>query len=219
MERAWGVADVTTGQKADPATTYRIGSVAKQFTAALVIKLVGAGRLSLTDSVGRHLEGLPSEWIAITVEQLLNHTSGLAGDFRQPNRLTDELRSDSLIAMAARGGLRSAPGTAYPYSNTGYMVLGVLAEKLYGNPYGVVLRDAIARPLRLASLRFCDGTASGASRPGTTGRASARWRLRSSSTRRRASASTPSARRRVTSPGGTRRCTTDACSPRLHTRQ
>lgn len=68
LERAWRIADAATGRKADPNTAYRIASVSKQFTAALVLKLVDRGRLSLTDSIGRHLKGLPPEWNGITIE-------------------------------------------------------------------------------------------------------------------------------------------------------
>ena len=155
LERAWGVADVATGRKADPGTTYRIGSVSKQFTAALVLRLVDRGVLSLTDSIGRHLKGLRPEWNAITVEQLLNHTSGLARDYLEVTRVAENLPGDSLIAMAARDTLMSKPGTVHAYSNTGYMLLGVLIEKVTGKPYGVALRDEIARPLGLTSLGWC----------------------------------------------------------------
>lgn len=160
LERAWGLADIATGQKATPATTYRIGSVAKQFTAALVLKLVDRGTLSLTDSIGRHLTGLRPEWNAITIEQLLNHTSGLPRDYMQMSRQTENLPGDSLIAMAARDTLVTNPGTAYAYSNTGYMLLGVLIAKVYGKPYGAVLHDEIARPLGLTTLGWCGDTAS-----------------------------------------------------------
>ena len=156
LERAWGVANVATGQIAEPTTTYNIGSVAKQFTAALVLKLVDRGKLSLTDSIGRHLKGLRPEWNAILIEQLLNHTSGLARDYATGSRETDNVPGDSLLAMAARDTLRSKPGTAFAYSNTAYLVLGVLIEKLHGKPYGVVLHDEIAHPLGLASLRWCE---------------------------------------------------------------
>jgi CubicO group peptidase (beta-lactamase class C family) len=159
LERAWGVANVATGQKAAPTTTYNIGSMAKQFTAALVLKLVDRGKLSLTDSVGRHLKGLRPEWNAITVEQLLNHTSGLARDFAQARSEADNVPGDALVAMAARDTLVSKPGTVYAYSNTGYMLLGVLLEKVHRKPYGVVLRDEIARPLGLASLGWCGNMA------------------------------------------------------------
>jgi CubicO group peptidase (beta-lactamase class C family) len=77
LERAWGVRNITTGQKAEPTTTYRIGSMAKQFTAALILKLVDRGKLSLTDSIGRYVKSLRPEGNAITIEQLLNHIAGL----------------------------------------------------------------------------------------------------------------------------------------------
>jgi CubicO group peptidase (beta-lactamase class C family) len=161
LERAWGVANASTGQQAAPTTTYNIGSMAKQFTAALVLKLVDRGTLSLTDSVGRYLKGLRPEWNAITIEQLLNHTSGLARDFAQVGPEADNVPGDALIAIAARDTLVSKPGTAYAYSNTGYMLLGVLIEKVYAKPYSVVLRDEIARPLGLTSLGWCEDMATG----------------------------------------------------------
>lgn len=159
LERAWGLATVATGQQAEPTTTYRIGSVAKQFTAVLVLKLVDRGKLSLSDSIDRYLRGLRPEWNAITIEQLLNHTSGLARDFVQVARAAENLPGDSLVAMAARDTLVSKPGTVYAYSNTGYMLLGVLIERVNGKPYGVVLRDEIAEPLGLTSLGWCESMA------------------------------------------------------------
>jgi D-alanyl-D-alanine carboxypeptidase len=159
LERAWGVTNVSTGKNADPATTYNIGSMAKQFTAALVLKLVDGGKLSLSDSIGRHLKGLRPEWNGITIEQLLNHTSGLPRDFATGRPETDNVPGDSLIAAAARDTLVSRPGTVFAYSNTGYMLLGVLIEKLHAKPYGMVLRDEIARPLGLTSLGWCESVA------------------------------------------------------------
>ena len=156
LERAWGVANLATGQKAEPSTTYRIGSVSKQFTAALVLKLVDRGSLSLADTIGRYLPGLRPEWKAITIEQLLNHTAGLGRDYLDVGRAMERMSGDALIALAARDTLLSKPGTMSAYSNTGYMLLGVLVAKLYGKPYGAALRDEIARPLALGSLRTCD---------------------------------------------------------------
>jgi CubicO group peptidase (beta-lactamase class C family) len=105
------------------------------------------------------LKGLRPEWSSITIGQLLNHTSGLARDFVQVSPAAEKLPGDSLIAMEARDTLVSKPGTVYAYSNTGYMLLGVLIEKVNGNPYGVVLRDEIARPLGLTSLGWCENMA------------------------------------------------------------
>ena len=161
LEQVWGVANVATGQKADPSTIYRIGSVSKQFTAALVLKLIDRGKLALSDSIGRHLNGLRPEWKAITIEQLLNHTSGLPRDFLDLTRVRENLSGDALIAMAARDSLVSKPGTAYAYSNTGYMLLGNIVEKLYGKPYAIALRDEIAKPLGLSSVDVCDDIPTG----------------------------------------------------------
>lgn len=155
VERAWGRADVASGREADPSTLYAIGSNTKQFTAALVLRLVDRGRLTLGDSIGRHLSGLRPEWRAITIEQLLNHTSGLQRSYVNPARIQESLPGDSLIAQAARDTMASRPGATFLYSNTGYMLLGVLVEKLYGKPYAAALRDEIARPLGLATLRTC----------------------------------------------------------------
>jgi D-alanyl-D-alanine carboxypeptidase len=155
VRRAWGVADVASGRAADPNTVYALGSVSKQFTAALLLKQVDRGSLSLGDPIGRHLTGLRPEWRMITIEQLLNHTSGLQRSYVDPARVAEDLPRDSLIAQAARDTMASRPGTAFLYSNTGYMLLGVLVEKLYGKPYGDALRDEIARPLGLTALRDC----------------------------------------------------------------
>ena len=68
VERAWGLANVEKGSKAEPSTIYQVGSLTKQFTAALLLKLVDRGRLSLSDTLGRFFTGLKPEYNAITVE-------------------------------------------------------------------------------------------------------------------------------------------------------
>lgn len=164
VERAWGRVDVASGLPADPSTLYEIASTSKQFTAALVLRLVERGRLTLGDPIGRHLSGLRPEWEEITIEQLLNHTSGLQGNYLDQGSIERELPGDSLIAQAARDTMAAPPGTKYIYSNVGYLLLAVLIEELYGQPYAAVLRDEIARPLGLAALGACGDA-------GTTGRA------------------------------------------------
>lgn len=159
LDRTWGVADVATGRKADATTTYNIGSMAKQFTAALVLRLVEQGKLSLTDSVGRYLKGVRPEWNAFTIEQMLNHTAGLPRDHKQAGQEADSVSTEILVAMAAQDAPASAPGTTFAYSNTGYMLLGALVEAVHGKPYAVVLQDEIARPLGLTSLGRCETVA------------------------------------------------------------
>jgi D-alanyl-D-alanine carboxypeptidase len=155
MEGAWGRADVDKNLEASPATVYPIGSVSKEFTAALVLKLVDRGRVSLADPVGKYLQGLTPEFSGVTIEQLLNHTSGAPRDVRDPETRFESMSADMLIQMAARARLAAPPGTAYAYSNAGYMLLGALVEKVAGKPYGVALHDDIAAPLGLTTLTRC----------------------------------------------------------------
>ena len=159
LERSWGLADVDAKRPADASTSYRIGSMSKQFTAALVLKQVDRGRLSLSDTIGQYLTGLKPEWTGRTIEQLLNHTAGMPREYRDPRRLAETFVADSLIAMAARSTAPTPPaGASWGYSNTGYMLLGALVETLYGTSYGAALRDEIARPLGLATLGYCGDT-------------------------------------------------------------
>jgi D-alanyl-D-alanine carboxypeptidase len=156
VQRAWGTADVTAGRALTAASTLGIASISKQFTATLVLKLVDRGRLALTDTLGRHLTGLRPEWRSLTIAQVLNHTSGLHRDYRLDRTVVMATQpTDTLIAWAARDTMIFAPGTRYAYSNTGYMLLGALIERLYGRPYRDALRDEIARPLGLATLGWC----------------------------------------------------------------
>ena len=149
LQRAWGLADVDKKVHADAATTYPIASASKMFTAVLVLKQVDRGRLALTDSITKHLSGLKPEFQPITIEQLLNHTSGLPNDFRRPETRLERRSSDELFAMVAATTLTGEPGREFVYSNTGYALLGALVQKLYGASYDAVLRDEIARPLGL----------------------------------------------------------------------
>lgn len=155
MEGAWGRADADKKLEASRATIYPIGSVSKEFTAALVLKLVDRGRVTLTDPIGKYVQGLNPEFSGVTIEQLLNHTSGVPRDVRNPETRFEHKSADDMIRMTAGAKLATQPGTAFGYSNTGYTLLGALAEKVYGKPFGAVLQDEIARPLGLATLTRC----------------------------------------------------------------
>ncbi|HEX6083355.1 MAG TPA: serine hydrolase domain-containing protein [Thermoanaerobaculia bacterium] len=155
LERGWGMADPEKKLAASSTTIYPAGSVAKQFTAALLLKQVDRGRLSLTDPIGRHLAGLPPEAGAVTIEQLLNHTSGLQRSAIVPARRFEALTRETLLEMAVSDKPAAPPGTRFEYSNAGYTILGLLVEKLYGKPYGAALHDEIAAPLGLKTVTKC----------------------------------------------------------------
>ena len=116
-----------------PAAQFRIGSITKTFVATVVLQLVGEGRLTLDEPVARRLPGLLANGHQITVRQLLNHTSGLPNYSDDPdlfagivqNRIWDPRE---LVALAERHPQLFAPGSAWRYSNTNYIVAGLLIE-------------------------------------------------------------------------------------------
>ncbi|HET6230985.1 MAG TPA: serine hydrolase domain-containing protein, partial [Longimicrobiaceae bacterium] len=151
--RGYGVADVENGVPATAATVYPIASLTKQFTAAAVMQLVEEKRIALDDPIGRHLPDLPAGWRGIRIRQLLNHTSGIPDS---PVLTREELMPDSVVALAGKKRMESAPGSRWSYSNVGYLVLGLLVEKVTEERYDAYLERRILRHAGLAATRYCD---------------------------------------------------------------
>jgi CubicO group peptidase (beta-lactamase class C family) len=108
--KAWGLADLDANRPATAANTYQIGSISKQFTAVLLLKQVERGKLALTDSIGAYLTtGLRPEWRPLTIEQLLNHTSGMQNDLKREGPKGNDVPADTMIAWAGarHDGLRT----------------------------------------------------------------------------------------------------------------
>ncbi len=156
----YGSADLENDVAATPATVYRIGSITKQFTAAAVMRLVESGSVQLTDSIGKYLPDLPKEWRSVKVRQLLNHTSGIPSYTNLgeswAKRWGEYMSPDTLVALTAAMPMDFPPGTGWRYDNTGYVVLGMLIEKVSGKPYAEYLDSTMFRPLGLTSTRYCD---------------------------------------------------------------
>jgi D-alanyl-D-alanine carboxypeptidase len=140
---------------------FRIGSVTKTFVATVVLQLAGEGKLRLDDTVERWLPGLVPNGKNITVRELLNHTSGLfdvASDQGFIARLlwkrTEVWTPRKMIAIATAHKPLFAPGASWSYSNTGYILLGLIVEAATGNPIGTELDRRIFRPLHLRATSF-----------------------------------------------------------------
>lgn len=163
--QVWGRAIMETGVAATAATVYRIGSVTKQFTAAAVMQLVEAGRVRLDDSIATYLSSLPLAWRPVTVRQLLNHTSGIPSytDLGAPwhARWAEEMTPATLVGLTANTPMNFVPGTAWRYTNSGYVVLGMLIEKMTGHTWAFEIASRFAGPLKLTDTRPCRNVPAG----------------------------------------------------------
>ncbi|MEU9335372.1 serine hydrolase domain-containing protein [Streptomyces sp. NPDC048290] len=162
-----GVREVRTGSPALADGRFRAGSVTKVVTAALVLRLVAEGRISLDGTVQRYLPGLLSaEFGPVTVRQLLNYTSGLRPGAAQPGGTVDEsyphrfetVTPEEVVAASVAAGPEAAPGQVQRYGNISYTVLGMLVEKVTGDAYARQARKLVFRPLGMRHSSFPAGT-------------------------------------------------------------
>ena len=157
--KGWGKADLENDVAATEHSVYRIGSVTKQFTAAAVMQLVEQQKVRLTDSIGMHLPTLPAAWRGVTVRQLLNHTSGIPSytniGAAWERRWAEEMSPDSLVALTASLPMWFAPGSSWRYDNSGYVVLGMLIEKVVGRSWGADMEERFIKPLGLTETLDC----------------------------------------------------------------
>ncbi|WP_141578549.1 serine hydrolase [Actinomadura sp. WMMA1423] len=153
-----GVADIRTGAPVDPRSRFRIGSLTKPFVATVVLQLAGEGRVELDAPVERYLPGVVRGAAGdgeITVRQLLQHTSGLPDVLKYMSPLeilNDPLRhweARDLVDIALPHRREFEPGRGWGYSNTNYLLAGMVIERVTGHPYGQEIRRRVIRPLGL----------------------------------------------------------------------
>ena len=139
----------------------RIASVAKAFSGAVALNLVRAGKLGLDDTIAQRLAGMPAAWGAVTVRQMLNHTSGLP-DYTQSKPFAEQAEKNprgyvtpqTVVGWVSSDPLEFAPGSKYEYSNTDNIVVGLIAEAVSGEPYGTLLQKIVFDPARLRQTSF-----------------------------------------------------------------
>jgi len=144
---------------------FKIASLTKSYTAAVVLQLVGEGRLGLGDSVEQRLPGLVPNGSKIMIRQLLNHTSGLADFEANPRYLKPYLTGNfgyywaprQLVKMGVSQKPLFAPGTRYSYSNTNYVLAQLIVEKVTGKTIGAELKRRIFKPLHLDDTTYPTG--------------------------------------------------------------
>ena len=151
VRRGYGMANMEQHIAATPATDYRLASVSKQFTAAAILLLAEDGKLKLDDSIRHWLPSLPGLADKVTLRELLSHTGGLI-DYEEliPPGTTGQLDDQDVLRMlSATSKSYFAPGTAYRYSNTGYVLLGLVVEKASGESLPAFMQQRIFKPLHM----------------------------------------------------------------------
>lgn len=152
-----GVANLATGEPITTETVFDIASVSKQFTATAILLQVEAGKLTLNDPLSQHMPGLPAWATTVTIAQLIHHTSGIpdytgllqAQGYGFHDRTTQEQAVQALKGVTA---LNFAPGTSFEYSNSNYLLLGEIVQRVSGQPLPQHLNAVIFSPLGLAMV-------------------------------------------------------------------
>jgi CubicO group peptidase (beta-lactamase class C family) len=158
LTKAYGKAN--EGMPAKPDQPYQIASNSKQFTAMALMLLRDEGKLSLDDPISKYIPGI-TEGDKITIRQLLSHTSGLQDFWPQDYSFIDMETATTpqhIVDKWAKKPLDFQPGTRWQYSNTGYVVAGMIAEKVSGQELVAFLEQRIFGPLGMTSVRNQDDT-------------------------------------------------------------
>ena len=152
--QAYGNARLDPNMAATSAMRYSIGSISKQFTAAAILLLAEEGKLSLNDAVSKYVPGL-TRGDEVTIRELLSHTSGYQDYWPQdyvPPLMLQPISAEGIMDRWARKPLDFDPGTKWQYSNTNYVIAGVIVEKVSGMPLLQFLSQHVFTPLQMKSV-------------------------------------------------------------------
>lgn len=148
IAKGYNMADYSNNQPNGPDTIHQIGSLTKAFTAAAILQLQEAGKLSVDDPVHKYIKDYPND--KVKLYHLLTHTSGIPNYTTFPDFLKSiniRVSVDELIAKIKDKSLEFEPGSQYSYSNSGYVLLGAVIEQVSGQSYGDYLNEHIFTPL------------------------------------------------------------------------
>ncbi|MCB9305238.1 MAG: serine hydrolase [Lewinellaceae bacterium] len=156
--KAGGMADLERNVPLRPDHVFRIGSVTKQFTAVAILRLAEQGKLSLQDEITRFIPDYPTHGKKITVEQLLNHTSGIKSYTNMSAWTAEVQRKDftpaGMVDFFKNEPMDFDPGTQWNYSNSGYFLLGYIIEKVSGQSYATYIEEQFFKPLGMKNSYY-----------------------------------------------------------------
>jgi len=157
LRRGYGMAQMDLGIPVAPEQVFEIGSVTKQFTASLVLRLAEQGKLALSDPITKFFPQMSFGGATVTLEQLLSHTSGVPNYTDMPEwipRWREDMSRETLFALFEDKPLDFPPGTLWNYSNSGFILLGGVIEKVTGKSYEEVVESELFAPLGMKSSRY-----------------------------------------------------------------
>ena len=156
LRKGYGMANYELGVPNTPETVFRIGSITKSFTALSILQLEERGLLKVSDPVVKYIPEIPQAWSAITIHQLLCHKSGMPEfiDAKAYGELDNSLHVENAIQEYADKPLVNQPGETLRYSNSGYILLGRVIEKVSGQTYEDYLQANILRPAGMTNTAF-----------------------------------------------------------------
>ena len=172
FRKGYGYADVENRIPYTAETQHHVASISKMFTAMAVLKLRDSGKLQLRDPLCRYIAKCPAAWQAITIDQVIHHTSGIP-DYESGLGLgSDEYTafmaqpdaSEKIVELAMTKPLDFTPGSKFTYSNTAYMLLNTVVEKAAGVPFATYMRRTLLDPAKMTSSGVA-GNSPGPTRP------------------------------------------------------
>ncbi len=160
VKKGYGMANIELGVPNTPETKFRLGSITKQFTATAILQLAAAGKLSVDDKISKYIPDTPGSWSNITIHHLLTHTSGIFNYTALPE-FTKQMRQQwtpaETLGLVKNKPLDFAPGSKFSYSNSGYIGLGIIVEKVSGEKYEDYVKKHIFDVLDMAATGYDHG--------------------------------------------------------------
>ncbi len=157
LNKGYGYRNVETGVMNDPNSIFQLGSVTKQFTSAVILKLQSQNKLSVSDKLSKYFPDYP-KGDSITIKELLTHTSGIYNYTNDENFMKNEITKpktrEQMMALFENKPLDFSPGTAWNYSNSGYSLLGYIIEKVAQTSYEQAVHQYIFSPLKMTHSGF-----------------------------------------------------------------